>query len=876
MNQKIGNRLRNCNVEGDYVGGNQTKNYYISMFQDSEREFVVTHNANIKPMSYFTGREAELQELRQRIEDGRKAVLVSGMGGIGKTHICRKLFEEYLNKHAEDGNGPFKHIGYIEYNGDMGNSLQNCLKFKQQDDPEQNHEAAWRELEYLAADGKLLLFVDNVDKPMCEDEGLQKLNGIPGAVILTSRQASLGDEFEPYRIGFLDMQQCKEIYEKIRFEGSGRKVKPEEVTDLEYVIENLAGRHTITVELLAHLSWTKHWNVKKLRSELENKGFQLEYKDEEDKLVNIQESYEKLYDLSALTEAEQNILEAFSVFPYIPLSAEICNQWLLADAGVSEDDDILAGLYQKGWLQFDIEQESYALHPVFAQFIYAKCNPQAHNHTILIERCKLSFKGDESGRAIERQGLVPFAETMIKKFDIEVCGDYGELVEYLSFFLQHIAEYDEAEKWKKIIVDRYEKTYGENHVYTAASYCNLGTVYEAQGRLAEAELFYKKSLDIRERVLGEEHPRTADSYNNLAGLYKGQGKFALSAELYEKSIRVLESVYGENSVETANGFNNLGTLYERQKKYAEAEALYEKSIRIWVKVHGENRSDAGRVVGNLASVYRKLKRYEKAEQFFEKAIEIYERNYGENHFKTLGHYEGLAIVYSYQKNYKKAEELYLKSICIRKRTSGEEDQKILNDYFNLAQMYNEQRNFSKAKELYEKYIRIQEKVNGVVNLNIITCCDDLAKIYISKSEYEKAEVLFEKSMNIQKKLLGDKHPSIATRFDNLAYVYELQKRYSEAEKMYKKAINILKKLDEKNHTEIARIYGNLAAMYEKKGDYQQMLISDLETFKICLWGLGDDNEKTENSFKILKSTYFKCNPEGNFVQWLEEQMEEEE
>ena len=291
MGPETVNRLKDSEIHGDFVGRDKITN--IIMFQESEREFVVTHNTNIKSVAYFTGRETELQDLRQRIEERRKSVLVSGMGGIGKTHICRKLFEEYLNKHAEDESGPFRYIGYIEYNGDMGSSLQNCLKFKQQSRPEENQDAAWRELEYLAADGKLLLFVDNVDRTIGEDSGLQRLKGIPGAVVLTSRQATFGDEFEPYRIGFLGMEQCKEIYEKIRFRGGDRKVDREEVPDLEYIVESLAGRHTITVEVLAHLARTKPWTVKRLREELEQKGFRLVFhKDGE--LVNIQESYEKL------------------------------------------------------------------------------------------------------------------------------------------------------------------------------------------------------------------------------------------------------------------------------------------------------------------------------------------------------------------------------------------------------------------------------------------------------------------------------------------------------------------------------------------------------------------------------------------------------
>lgn len=299
----------------------------------------------------------------------------------------------------------------------MGSSLQNCLKFKHQDSPEQNQEAAWRELEYLAADGKLLLFVDNVDKSISADPGLQKLKEIPGAVVLTSRQTSFCDEFEPYRIGFLDMEQCKEIYAKIRFERSHRKVDPEEVKDLEYVIENLAGRHTITVELLAHLARTKTWSVRKLREKLEEKGFCLEFH-KEGKLVNIQESYEKLYDLSELTDAEQNILEAFSVFPYIPLAAETCNEWLLADASASEDDDILMGLYQKGWLQFEAEQEGYALHPVFAQFIFEKCRPTMEKHAGLVGACQKSLEILKNGSALDCQKFISFAEEIIEKVDL--------------------------------------------------------------------------------------------------------------------------------------------------------------------------------------------------------------------------------------------------------------------------------------------------------------------------------------------------------------------------------------------------------------------------------------------------------------------------
>lgn len=694
MGQKIYNRLNDGSVD-KYVGGNQTNNYYISVSQDSEREFVVTHNANIKPVSYFTGRKMELQDLRQRIEEGRKSVLISGMGGIGKTHICRKLFEEYLNRHAEGRKEPFRYIGYIEYSGDMVSSLQSCLKFKQQDNPEQNKEAAWRELEYLASDGKMLLFVDNVDKPIEEDTGLERLKGIPGAVVLTSRQASLGDEFEPYQIGFLGMEQCKEIYEKIRFRGSGRKIDSDEVEDLTYIIESLVGRHTITVELLAHLARTKLWSVKRLKDELEKKGFRLTFR-MDGEFVNIQESYEKLYDLSELTEVEQNILEAFSVFPYIFLAAETCNKWLLADTGASEDDDILMGLYQKGWLQFDVDQESYALHPVFAQFIYEKYRPAIKKHAGLIKALKYNLQIPESGSALMSQNYIPFAENICEKICVENALDQTDLIGTLAYSLLYITEYKKAGKLYEKLVKIYSDVFGENHPITAASYNDLAGMYQSQGVFEKAEELYEKSLRIYEKTQGESHLDTIRSYNNLAVVYAYQEKYEKAKEMFERSLLVRKKVLGEEHSDTANSYHNLAGAYADLGEYKKAEELYKKSLQIYEKVLGENHPDAVHGYSSLAYVYEKQGEYERAKELYEKSLKIRKSVFGKKHLAIATSYNDLAYLYVEQEEFQKACLYFIKAYRILYFKLGLEHSSTQVVYENMKfafSKWNQERNF---------------------------------------------------------------------------------------------------------------------------------------------------------------------------------------
>ena len=603
MEQDIRDGFKNIIID-KYIGMTNINNYYISMFQDLEREFVVTRNTNIKPVSYFIGRETELQDLRQKIEAGHKSVLVSGMGGIGKTHICRKLFEEYINKHAGGENIPFSHIGYIEYNGDMGSSLQNCLKYKEQDSPEQNQEAAWEELEYLAADGKLLLFVDNVNVPIKEDRGLNRLNGIPGTVVMTSRRTFFSNKFEPYRIGFLSIGQCKKFYEKIRYGNNGKKILEEDVSDLECIIEEMVARHTITIEHLAHLARVKHWTVKRLRNELEERGFQIEYRDEGNKLVNIQKLYETMYDLSMLTKAEQSILEAFSVFPYISLTTKICNEWMLADAGVNGKDDVLIDLYKESWLQFDMEQDCYSLHPVFAKFIYEKCKPGADAHHGLIEACQNCLEIPESGSAIECQKYIPLAENILEKIDMGMDMEQVKFMDSLAFLLEYKREHRKAENLYKKCIEICEKELGEEHPSTAISYNNLAGVYYNQGKYKEVEELYKKCIQIHGKMLGEEHLITASSYNNLAMVYANQGKYTEAEELYKKAIYIREKMLGRKHPSITTSYNNIAWVYGKKRMFEMSLIYYYKAYKNVVSKFGLNNSDAQIVYKNLELTYK--------------------------------------------------------------------------------------------------------------------------------------------------------------------------------------------------------------------------------------------------------------------------------
>ncbi len=84
----------------------------------------------------------------------------------------------------------------------------------------------------------------------------------------------------------------------------------------------------------------------------------------------------------------------------------------------------------------------------------------------------------------------------------------------------------------------------------AASYNNIGAVYDTQGKNEEALEYYQKSLDIKIRVVGGDHPDVAASYTNIGIVYGNKGDRAAATEMYTKAYHIYLKKLGPDHPET--------------------------------------------------------------------------------------------------------------------------------------------------------------------------------------------------------------------------------------------------------------------------------------------------------------------------------------
>ena len=65
----------------------------------------------------------------------------------------------------------------------------------------------------------------------------------------------------------------------------------------------------------------------------------------------------------------------------------------------------------------------------------------------------------------------------------------------------------------------YEKVFGNEHLITATSYNNIGSILFLQKDYAKALEYYLKALVVCEKILGPNHNRTITTYENIANVY---------------------------------------------------------------------------------------------------------------------------------------------------------------------------------------------------------------------------------------------------------------------------------------------------------------------------------------------------------------------
>lgn len=322
---------------------------------------------------HFFGREEELYDLKEMLENGGK-FLLTGLGGMGKTELLRQLLIWCERE------GKARKIAVVQYVNTLSESINRSFQDLEGEDPEKRfHEGLYR-----LSGKKTVLFMDNVDHTEKEDPTLLELKDLSCTVFVSSRMEKL-EGFRSFPVGTPGKSALGLIFR----DNYERTLTMEERESLNQLLEKQIFQHPLTLRLLGKAAGEKLWTLEELESELETAWVETTGD------AGLRDMYRRLYQLSGTSETGGQLVRIFAILPYREISIAFTRmffQGFLKKGEFLEEE--LKKLSALGWLENT--EDGYRMHPVIAESIRMKA-PAEEEFLPFWERAEKCFFDGQPG-----------------------------------------------------------------------------------------------------------------------------------------------------------------------------------------------------------------------------------------------------------------------------------------------------------------------------------------------------------------------------------------------------------------------------------------------------------------------------------------------
>jgi tetratricopeptide (TPR) repeat protein len=728
----------------------------------------------------FIGRRRELRRMKEDLLNrGKRAIILHGIGGIGKTvtatKAAEKLQDYFRGIYTFNCSGGLKiEEILLQLNGFLKRNGEDAFDIVCTSD-----EPIEMKINYLAqilSQIKLLLIFDNFEtllskekkKWQLKDEDLKK--GLKALVtqckdgtcfIFTSRYTF--DITDGRLLNILDDINLGELTEPEAIMVMNRfpDIAREEFPMKSEVFQKIGG-HPYTINVFA-----KHAHNKSVKEVL------VDIADVTRDMVEF-----TLLDMSygMLSSRAKILIERISVFkkafPYEAL------KWMMKGRGKFKDiDSEIEELIHWGLIiKIEDEQGSlYQVHTLVKDFIKRKVDNKL--------RKKRLVKAAQFYENLVKttKNLWDYLDARELYFAAEEYNEAGVIVQSV---MPYLYRWGFLERVRRLNEETIRTASG---IVKGTALHHLGMIHQAQGEYEKAIENYTQSLKIVEE-LGDKKG-IANTLHQLGNIHFQQGDYEKAIEKYDQSMKIEEEL--ENKGGIARTLHQLGNIHYLQGEYEKAIEKYNQSLKI-----KEELGDKG----SIASTLHQLGMIHQDKGEYEKAIEKYNESLKID--KELGDKGGIARtlhqlgnIHCHQGEYGKAIEKYNESLKIKEELGDKGG--IAHTLHQLGRIYQDQGEYEKAIEKYNKSMKIFEELGD--KRGIASIIYQLGMIHQAQGDNDKAIDKYNQSLKIAEEL-GDKR-GIANTFSQLGRIYEEKKEYKDAIKNYLIALSIFKYLDSPNeHT----------------------------------------------------------------------------
>lgn len=729
------------------------------------------------------GRETELETLQTLLHESSKVVLVSGLGGMGKTTLAAGYLQWLRNDYdyiawINSGNDL---VSSFALNEDLAKNLE--LPFLENEKIEDRFARLMNKLRNQP--GRNLLVIDDVGDQVSEIAG-QLPSGANWQVLVTSRLPF--PDFREMKLGVLQASDALRLFRLHFQEGTD-----EDVQDLLIEINY----HTLTIEVMAKtlnrlngLLTVPELLVILRERKLDDPRLQ--------ELVWTRHAGEeraiffhlmKAFELAKLSEEEVWLMQQYAVLPAILIEVKTLAELLQQEPLVLNRQ--VNGLNDKGWI--GKRGKGLGMHRMVQEVIKYQRMPGVKELESLIKSTTslMSIREFEDP-TIQTLPWLTYTKNVASHFSKyqPLPKDVAILWNNLANVQAFMGEFEEAATLLEVCLKSYSDHYQEEILEIAGIKSNLALIYLDLGRLGRSEDLMNQALDSMIQHYGLNDSETAIVLGNLGDIYRAQGKYEEAKEKQELALSINLATYGTDHPIVATNRSNLANVHRDLGNYPQAFELYQEVSKSNIKNLGHEHPSIALDFLNLADLLREMGKLKEAKESAIKGLAINVKRFGEKHFNVSRSQSTLANILNLLGEPTPAINLLKEALKIDILTFGKQSFQVAQTQSNLAEILRHHGRIDDAIKLYEEALDIHLLIYEPAHPFVAQSRSNLALAYKDAGNLKKARTLLELALESDLKSFGNKHPKVAIRQANLAMVFCDMGDYSIALDLIQKALEI--------------------------------------------------------------------------------------
>lgn len=744
-------------------------------FSDSFSEWKLPRQDQI-----FIGRKTLLKELNRKLHKTNKTVILSGLGGAGKTQLALQYIHH--NKHRYRLRAWFRcenmlqlHHEYIKLCTTLGFSQINP-----------NIESAQIFLKnWLARHPGWLIVYDNV---ISYEEIKSFLPEKGGEVIITSRLQDWPNGFEVLPLDVMSEEESVELLKSVIHRNLDKEKS--ELINLARTLGHLplaltqAGAyiHQTQVKVSEYLNLFKR-HEGEMMAESVASGSEPQDKNSLTNTWNItlkqltKETIEQKESLIAL-----DLLMVCSYLAPEKISRDLLLLWLKnAYPNLSSHELTLSKIIGKLWCYSLISMETdgdIRLHRLLQSVLRNKhkkgfeINEKKYSfltaewYDKILNSCCEYFNINEVESQIRDRNYIAHLQSL-ENHDSNLWPNSMRPVLCRFLTTMGVVIFNSSGDQKSALnYERRALTISEKHpekVGLGFGLClnNIGWMYDVLGDPKTARLFLEQTMQFAERnPLYKQRSFFALELSNLGHIYSRLGETKKAKELLELAAQLIEEHYGKEHAWAASNLVRLGELYGNMGETTKELEALKNALRIRMKYYDKNDIKIADTLFSLGKAYQRAGDAKAAKCELEKAIEIYQNVFGEKGHVLIAKYlKQLGSVYRDLKEPRRSKQILDKALNIQMQYYEGQEQclDILDTKIELGATYNDLGNFHQAKEFLEAALIVQEQYYGKDHIHVANTLFNLSKVYLNLKDTKMARAFMQRSHDIFLKTYGKDH-----------------------------------------------------------------------------------------------------------------------